>query len=191
MLVKNSKDSIKFVRCFIALELSREGINEIEEIQNLVKKKNFFYGKMTEPENLHLTLKFLGEIDEDKIKAVKKKLKAIKQKEFEVSIGELGTFINKYNALFWIKLNGQEIWDLQKNIDTALLGIFPIEEKFTSHITLARMKKINDKKVFLEYIKNLKHREVKFKVKDFIFKKSELRPDGPVYSDLEKFKLEE
>lgn len=183
-------NSEKFTRCFIALELSREAIVEIEEMQNLIKKKNLFYGKLTEPENLHLTLKFFGEIDEDKIETIKKKLEKIKQKEFEVSVGELGTFINKYNSILWIKLNGQGIWDLQKKINELLKEDFSSEERFMSHITLARMKKINDKKVLLDYIKNLKHREIKFKVRDFILKKSELRPDGPVYADLEKFKLE-
>ena len=150
---------------------------------------NPFHLIFTESENLHLTLKFLGEIEEEKVEEVKKLLKKIKQEEFEVSLGELGTFINRYNSILWIKLNGKEIWDLQKKIDESLKNIFPIEERFMSHITLARMKKINDKKIFLEYVKNLKHRVVKFKIKEFILKKSELKPEGPVYSNIEKYEL--
>lgn len=171
------------IRCFICLELSREAINEIEEIQTLLKKKNLFYGKFTEPENLHLTLKFFGEINSEKVEEIKKKLLEIKFSEFEVSLGELGTFINKYNSILWIKLNGQGIWDLQKLLDNNLENLgFVKDERFMSHITLARMKKIIDKTIFLDYIKNLKHREVKFKIKEICFKKSELLPDGPVYT---------
>ena len=59
-------------RCFIALDLPREIINHVKEIQRLIKKKNLFIGKFTESENIHLTLKFLGEIDKKKIKQVKK-----------------------------------------------------------------------------------------------------------------------
>ena len=188
---KQKKETAELKRCFIALELSREAINEIEEIQKLLKKKNLFYGKFTEPENLHLTLKFLGEITEERVKEVKEKLKLVKFPCFEASLGELGTFINRYNSILWIKLNGKEIWELQKKIDGNLEDLgFIAEERFMSHITIARMKKINDKAEFLHYVKNVKSCKIKFKVKEFVLKKSELNEEGPVYTDIERFKLD-
>ncbi len=177
----------KLTRCFIALEISREAIDKIEEIQKLIKKKNLFYGKFTEPENLHLTLKFLGEIEENKIKEIKERLAKIKFKQFEVKLGEVGVFINKYNSILWLKLNGPEIWNLQKEIDNKLKDILPLEERFMSHITIARMKKINGKLEFLDYIKNIKTKKISFKVKEFILKKSELKSEGPIYANIEKF----
>jgi len=178
------------IRCFIALEISRDAIEHIEELQNQIKKRNLFYGKFTEPENLHLTLKFLGEISESQIEEVKKKLFEVKFEAFETYLGEAGTFINKYNAILWIKLNGKQIWELQKIIDEKLGKIFPKEERFMSHITIARIKHIPDKSALLKYIKNIKTKKVKFKVSEFILKKSELKKEGPVYTDLEKFKPE-
>ena len=186
---KKEIEDQKLLRCFIALELSRETIEEIEEIQKLIKKKNLFYGKFTEPENLHLTLKFLGELDEDKIEEVKKKLRGIKFNDFEVSLGEAGTFINRYNSLLWVKLNGKGIWDLQELLDEKLKDIFSKEERFMSHITIARMKKIPSKNLLLEYVKSMKIKKIKFQVRDFILKKSELKSDGPVYTNLEKYEL--
>ena len=180
----------KLTRCFICLEISREAIDEIEEIQKLLKKKNFFYGKFTEPETLHLTLKFLGEISEEKIEEVKSKLGEITFKDFEVHLGEIGTFINRFNAILWIKLNGKGLWELQKQIDNKMneLG-FELEERFMSHITLARMKKIINRPEFLDYVKNVKTKPVKFKISEFILKRSELKPEGPVYSDIEKYSV--
>ena len=180
----------KLTRCFIALELSREAIDYIHELDLQIKKKNLFTGKFTEPENLHLTLKFLGEIEESKIEAVKKKLKEIKFKEFEASLGEVGTFINRYNSILWIKLQGKEIWDLQKQIDEKLRDIFSIEERFMSHITIARMKKIHGKNEFLDYVKNIKVKKIKFAVKDIVLKKSELKSEGPAYENLDKYLLD-
>lgn len=179
----------KLLRCFIAIELPREAIDYTEQLNSLIKKKNFFSGKFSEPENLHLTLKFLGEIEESKAEEVKKKLGEIKFKEFEASLGEVGVFVNKYNSILWIKLNGKGLWDLQKEIDEKLKDIFPKEERFMSHITIARMKKIFSKNEFLKYVKSMKTKKIKFKVKEFILKKSELKPEGPVYTSLERYNL--
>ena len=76
------KEEKKLERCFIAIDLPREAINSIKDIQKLLKKQSLFNGKFTETENLHLTLKFLGEIDEEKIGGIKKKLREIKFDEF-------------------------------------------------------------------------------------------------------------
>lgn len=178
------------VRCFIALELSREAIDYIEDLQKIIKKQNLFSGKFTEPENFHLTLKFLGEISEEKVEEVKRKLKEIKFSEFEVSLGEVGTFINRYNSILWIKLNGKSIWDLQAIIDEKLKEAdFKLEKRFMSHITIVRMKKIYSKKEFLNYVKNIQVKKIKFKVREFILKKSELKREGPIYTDLERYEL--
>jgi len=216
------------MRAFIALELGRECVDEIIKIQKLLKKRVLFNGKYTESENLHLTLKFLGEIDEEKVSEVKKKLSEIKNQEFDVELGEIGVFSKDFIRIIWIKLNGKGIFHLQKEIDEKLsvsqtfaLGgkasgdeklsdLFSKEDRFMSHITIARVKTIGDpekdsfsvpknfkkekqkfsgKKGLIEYLGSIKPRKIKFRVNEFILKKSELRPEGPVYEDLEKYKL--
>jgi len=170
--------------------MSREALTEIEQIQNLIRKKKLFYGKFTELENLHLTLKFLGEIEENKLEDVKKELQKIKFNSFEVSLGDLGFFSERRFRILWIKLLGKEIWDLQGEIDKIMEEVgFKKEDRFMSHITLARIKEVIDKNILLDYVKNLKHRPIKFEVKDFILKKSELKIEGPVYSDIERYDL--
>ena len=47
----------------------------------------------------------------------------------------------------------------------------------------------HDKPLFLDYIKNIKTKNIKFRIGYFSFKKSELRPEGPVYTDLERYEL--
>lgn len=178
------------MRCFIALEMPREAINHIRGTQKLIEKQNIFTGKFTELENLHLTLKFLGEIEEGKVEEVKKRLKEIKFNEFEAGLGEIGVFSKKFIKIVWIKLNGKEVFNLQKEVDEKLKELFEKEKRFMSHITIARVKNVPDKKRFLEYIKNLKIKKLKFKVDRFFLMKSELMPEGPVYEDLERYSLE-
>lgn len=177
-------------RCFIALDLPRDVINHIKEIQRLIKKKNLFIGKFTEPENLHITLKFLGEIDKDKIKKVKEKLKKIKFKDFEAQLREVSAFSSKYNSyvkVIWIKLIGKEVFSLQKQIDNELKDLFKPEFRFMSHITVARVRKTFDKKILIEYLKKIKPKKIKFKVNKIFLKKSILSPEGPTYKDIEKY----
>ena len=177
------------IRCFIALDLPREAINEIKRIQDLIKKKNLFTGKFTEPENLHLTLKFLGEISEEQVENIKKKLSKIKLESFYANLGEVGVFSKSFIKIIWIKLNGKAIWELQKKIDEALSDIFQPEERFMGHITIARVKYVSDKKELLEYLKNLKIKNIKFFVDKFFLKKSLLLPEGPIYSVVSEYSL--
>jgi 2'-5' RNA ligase len=177
-------------RCFVAIELPREVINYIREIQALLKKKNLFYGKFTEPENLHLTLKFIGEIDEGMVEDVRARLKKIDFSDFESSLGDVGVFSRKFLKMIWIKLDGRGIFNLQKKVDEVLDGLFEPEQRFMSHITIARLKGVPNEKEFLEYIKKVKIKKIGFKVDRFFLKKSELKPEGPVYFDIEKYNLE-
>jgi 2'-5' RNA ligase len=174
-------------RCFIAIEFSDEVVKEIARVQELLVKTKFT-GKLTELENLHLTLKFLGEIDDEKIEEVKKKLKEIKFLEMKLKLGKIGIFsIRGKPNIVWIKIEGKQIHDLQKKIDEVLSGMFKIEERFMSHLTIARIKYVKDKKGFLEHIDSIHIMPVEFDVSEFKLKKSELKPIGPVYAELEVY----
>ena len=180
---------MKLTRAFICVEFSDGVIREVARVQELLDKK--FIGKFTELENLHLTLKFLGEIDEDRIVEVKKRLGEIKLKEFEGKLHSLGTFSHKGNPrIIWIKITGREMVELQKQIDIALKDLFKSEERFMSHLTIARVKHVSDKKYFFECLKNIHVKKVKFKISSFKLKSSELRRLGPVYEMIDEYKFD-
>lgn len=177
------------IRCFVALDLPREAINYIEEVQDLLKKKNLFHGKFIDPENLHLTLKFLGEISEEKVEEVKKKLSKIKFDKVRIRFDNVGMFSKKFMKIVWIRCRGAD--KLQAEIDKAMESVgFKVEARFMGHITLARIKGAVDKGKLLDYIKKIKIKKIEFDVDQFFLKKSELRPAGPIYSDLGKYSLE-
>jgi 2'-5' RNA ligase len=178
-----------FVRCFVALEMPIEAVKEIKKVQEIIRKKNLFIGKFTEPENLHLTLKFLGEIENFKIEKIRKSLRTINLPCFEAKLSKIGFFSPREIRILWVKLEGSGVYELQKVVDESLKEEFLPEEQFMSHITITRIKHVFDKKYFLEYLKSVKIPKIKFKVNKFYLKKSELFELGPVYSDLEEYRL--
>lgn len=183
---------MELTRCFLAINFSQEVDEEIVKAQKLIEKHWNITGKMTEEENLHLTLKFLGELDEEKLKKVREALKEVKFKVFESHLGDIGCFSFKGNPrIVWAKVCGKELFELQKKIDLSLEKEgFKQEERFMSHLTLARVKYVKDKLGFKEYIKNMKIPKVRFKVDNFYLFKSELKSPGPEYSVLEEYVLD-
>jgi RNA 2',3'-cyclic 3'-phosphodiesterase len=176
-------------RCFIALDFPRDIRNEIKRIQNRLWKKTLFTGKLTELENLHLTLKFLGEIDEKVTEEVKRKLNNLDFERFVCKLGRVGVFSSNFIRIVWIEVKGRGAFDLQNKIDEKLEGLFKKEERFMGHITIARVKNVRDKKALLEYLKSLKPQDKNFEVNEFYLKESELSSEGPVYKDIQGYKL--
>ncbi len=177
----------KLHRSFICIDFPDEVIKEIARIQEVLGNWKFT-GKMTELENLHLTLKFLGEIDEKKLKEVKEKLKKIKFNMLEPGLGNVGCFSYRGKPrIIWVKILGKEIYELQKQIDEALSPLFKKEERFMGHITIARIKYVKDAKRFKEHINAIKLKKIKFSEDKFKLMESELRALGPVYTLVEEY----
>ncbi len=178
------------LRTFICIEFPESVVKEVARIQSLLDKK--FIGKFTELENLHLTLKFLGEISPKQLEEVKLALSLIEFHQFNAHLSSIGVFSYRTNPrIIWIKVASKYIHDLQKRIDHALAPLFKPEERFMSHLTVARVKHTPDKKYFYEYFKNLSVKEVSFPVNSFLLKSSELMPVGPVYTTIQEYSLKE
>jgi len=177
------------IRCFVAIDLSTEAIDEIVKIQELLLHANLFSGKITKPGNLHLTLKFLGEIDEDHLKLVREKLKEIKFSPFTCSLGQAGVFDPKHIRIIWLTLVGEGVNLLQQKVDEVLKGIFIPENRFMSHITIARVKSVENNDCLIKFLQDLDYKRIQFIVERFSLKESKRNQEGPVYSDIEQFQL--
>lgn len=171
------------MRVFISINIPSEVKLEIEKVQGRLPK---FIGKKTESENLHLTLKFLGEIEENVVEDIRKRLRKVSFENFFVRFGEVGVFSPNFLRVIWLKVFGAEM--LQEKIDEALEGLFEKEKRFMGHLTIGRIKRVGNKKEFLKSLSEIKANVGRFRVNGFELVKSELYDAGPEYEVIEEFK---
>lgn len=180
------------MRTFIAIELPEHVRAEVFHKLEKIQEGGLVRGSFVEKENLHLTLKFLGEMGEEKIKEVIKKLGEIKMAKFSCETGKIGFFPSEdYARVIWIDMISEEIKKLQQEIENKLaeIGIKKDDREFTSHVTIARVKEVKNKDVFHEKIKKLSIKKEKFIVDKLLLIKSELTRNGPVYKKIKEFGL--
>lgn len=176
------------MRAFIAFEIPEEIKKVLIEAQSQLDKCK---AKLKITKDFHLTLKFLGEIDEKKVEEIKKKLNEIKFDSFETSLTNIGVFPGENSIrVVWVGLNDSEnkITGLQKEVDSKMetLG-FKKDTRFHPHLTLARIKFVKDKQDFIKSLKEIKIEKKAFEVSEFKLIKSTLTGEGPVYEDLAVF----
>lgn len=169
------------MRTFISIDLPFSIKKKISQIQENLKKCDLAF-KWVKSDNIHLTLKFLGEVEAEKLEQIKKILTKTSRsfKTFQVNLESFGFFPNaKKPRVFFISTNHQE---LLKSIadkleeELTILG-FEKEGRFKSHITLARIKDKQNLKCLKKELENIKLEE-KFAVEEIILYKSTLTPEG-------------
>ncbi len=172
------------MRLFIAIDF-----NELWDYFTELQKQLPNNARLSLVKSFHLTLKFLGEVQPDKVDEIVRILKMIKLGPFSVHLDSIGIFpTENYIRVVWIGLKPEDkILELQKQIDESLKKLFKKEKDFQPHITLCRVKYPKDKKLFVEKVKNIKVENKKLEINDFRLVKSTLSPKGPIYEDFEIF----
>ena len=188
------------MRVFIAIDIGREVKKALSDLQQQlassadVKKSDV---KWVNPENIHLTLKFLGEIEDAKVVEVCDIVKdvASRHRNFELDVESVGCFGGRSARVLWVGA-GQycdNLLQLQKDLDEqlALAGCPKDTREFTGHLTLCR---IRNSKAGIKLAKMAEdYRDFKLGVvlaDSVLVYQSQLRPTGPVYTRLGNYKFQ-
>jgi len=183
------------MRCFIGIDLPpslKSDITHIqEELDNTHNKIKF-----VNRENLHITLKFIGNVPEELtsniLNCTKEITEAIKPIPFKVD--KIGAFPKiKHPTVIWIGSTekNHKLNDLFHRIENALyhLKIEKEKRKFHPHITLGRTKQFKKKKELINMLKQINFPSHQIKIEAITLYKSKLSPKGPIYTTLGKCKL--
>jgi 2'-5' RNA ligase len=184
------------VRSFLAIELPKPILRKIEEVQGDLRSTRADV-RWVNPEKIHLTLKFFGNIEESGIDPIFKSIgEPIRDTSpFSLKVRGVGAFPNLKNPrVIWMGLvDGKEVLILfQKQIETQLekIGFQPEDRPFHPHLTLGRMKSSRGKEELAGRMEKHKEEEFgDFEVERVILFKSDLKPSGPIYIPLREMKL--
>jgi len=186
------------MRVFLAVEIDEKLLDKIADIQKQFAECEASV-KYVETENLHCTLKFFGEIDDNKlndiIEVIESKIE--NHEPFKVSIKKVGVFPNeRYIKVLWLGMEDVKPFSdiskiLQKELDDDFVKMgFKKERSYVPHLTIGRVKGAKNKSELLSKLKDLGNVEIgEMEISKIVLKKSKLTPQGPVYTTIKEFDL--
>lgn len=183
------------MRCFLAIEIPEEVKEKIILLQREIEKCNADL-KFVEKENLHLTIKFFGEINNEKVLEIEKAIENVVNgiKKFEIEVSSIGVFPNfNYLRVIWISVaeGRKDIFSLHELLEKEFekVGIKK-DREFETHLTIARVRSARNKEALIKKIKELSNSHFgRFVVKEIKLKESNLTSKGPIYHDIKIFNL--
>ncbi|MDP2941155.1 MAG: RNA 2',3'-cyclic phosphodiesterase [Candidatus Omnitrophota bacterium] len=188
------------MRAFIAIDLPLEIKDAFRLLQEQLKNGRPDV-KWVEPKNIHLTLKFLGEISEETSTEIKKIVEEVAKENpnFQARISSAGAFPKiDFPRVIWVGVNpgGAQASKIAAQLEEkiAKLGIPPEEKRlFSPHITIGRLRSNKNTQSLISGLKNaadtLAGKNLSFLAREIIFYKSTLTPAGPAYEPLSKANL--
>ncbi len=182
------------IRSFIALDVDDDNVlKRIGDVQHQLVSVGADL-KLVEPQNIHATLRFLGDIPMGMVDKVYEVMKTVAFTPFEVEIRGLGAFPNlQHINVIWtgITRGAIELRDIFNQLEPKIrqLGFPPDSKGFSPHITIARVKSGSGKAEIVRQLTSMKDYEFgAIKGDSLRLKKSTLTPKGPIYECLREVK---
>ncbi|MEM4482078.1 MAG: RNA 2',3'-cyclic phosphodiesterase [Desulfurococcaceae archaeon] len=180
----------ELIRTFIAIEVeNREVLEKLVEVRNQLLESGADI-KPVEDKNIHLTIKFIGEVPQSTVELLCSEISKIKYPRFYIHIKGIGAFPTEYRPrVIWagVEEGSDKVVDLFKVVDSIArkIKITGEKEEFTPHITIARVKTSKNVNRLVAKLRDLANVDFgNSNVSGIHVKRSVLTPSGPIYSNL-------
>jgi len=180
-------------RCFLSVDIGCKKIRQrLRTVQNELGVHG--YTTATDPGRFHITLTFIGDVNEDELDIIRDRLTRIDHDPFTLDVNGVGTFPSTdYIRVIWAGADSSHISSLAQQITDRLPERHVQEHDFHGHVTLLRVKDIGpDEKQRLQK-KIRQHQDTRFgsfMIDSFRLKESERTPEGAEHTTLEEFDLQ-
>ena len=174
------------MRLFVGVEVDPVVRRYVGELATSLKVKlGRIRATWVSQDNYHITLMFIGEVEDNKRKSIEEQLAKIILDRFDLTLDALGTFGNPPRVLWLGVKENDNLIRLAKVVNTVLGGDI---DRFHPHITLARLKS-RVFPTFYEVLNGVNIKNITWSVDRFVLFQSQLTPKGPIYTPLKTYKL--
>ncbi len=182
------------MRAFLAMEIDDYLKDDMIETQKILGNTTSARLKLVEKENLHVTMKFFGDVTDEKLEEIADTIDYVKEEyePYSMKLSRVGAFPNiRRPKVIWIGCHDAEktTADLMQNLDYNFEKIgFDLERSYHPHITIARVKQTYDEQRLSNNLKALQSNYYgEMEVYKLTLKSSTLTPKGPIYDTIEEF----
>lgn len=178
------------VRLFIALDLPEPVKKIMNMMQQTLQTSHLFVGNAVRPENLHITLKFIGNVDEGLVEHIHESLQRVSFSPFNISLDELGTFDEHHQTdIIWVSFYGQGLVALQHAIEQQLAWLIkPDDRIFIFHSTIIRVKTVADQPALTKLLHAIPLEKTTLVVHQFLLQQSIIVQEERYYKTLFSYK---
>ena len=140
---------------------------------------------------MHMTLKFIGNVPEEKIAGIRQLLRGVVAKSMQAQLKLLKAFGDpRWPKVLYVDIDCPQLHSLVRRFDEVLKDFCaPEEREFKSHATIARVKKTLDSDRLLKLLDATYVNPIAFPIDHFSLMKSELTSDGPIHTIVEQYEL--
>ncbi len=185
-------------RIFVAIDISDEArIKVADYIEDLRDEFSSLRVGWEKAEKLHLTVKFLGDVDSNELQSLTEAVEKTAQQfsSFNLQISQTGVFPSKRNArILWLGID-DEHGSLQKindilETECRQKGFVEENRKFKAHLTIGRLREPNKSKELIERHLNKTFAAVKFEVSEIVIYESRLQKSGSIFTKYKNINLQ-
>lgn len=178
------------IRAFLAFDIEDQRIlQRLSHAQKQIANSGANL-KTVKPQNIHVTIRFLGDIQQSMVDTIHEEMKQISFSPFTIELKGLGVFPKlSYPRVVWAGINkgSEELKNVFQQLEPRLrgLGFKPDTKGFSPHLTIARVRGGRNKFRLAEIVQEMLDYEFgTIKAESLRLKKSNLTPRGPIYKNL-------
>lgn len=174
------------VRYFVGINFPAVAVMELLRIQQLLSDSQLCTGTWVKPDNLHVTLLFLGNLTKDELESTEHALSVVSPSPFFTQLERLEVPHWSKPQLVWVTLKNDGLEQLYEKLVTALPS-YQEARPFKAHCTLARLKKAANKKALKNLVETIQVTPLSWEVTTFSLYASRTEPTGAEYTILKTY----
>lgn len=178
------------MRLFVGIDVPEYIKQEVDRVQKILQETCSFEGVLIPLQQLHITLKFIGEVSEGQVPYIDNAIKSIQFNKTVASLDHLDLFIDDDVNVIYIEVDCPVLGILVDTLESVLESWCLYDNiPFVAHLTLFRVSHVYQKATLVDCLKQCKIQQLSFEVNEFLLKQSIQESNAVLYETVGRYPL--